>query len=134
MYKDRGSVILVKRGNPKNVRTVWDLGRDDVHFVSPNPRLEPGALGNYAQTIHDIAEDDPNPPQNMTAEKLIDAIFNATSQILRSGLQALAFITATCRGQSLMAEPMQASSCITSGSILLRPFPTSLRSCLSAAP
>ena len=80
LYKDRGSVILVKKGNPKNVRTVWDLGRDDVRFVSPNPRLEPGALGNYAQTIHDIAENDPNPPQNMTAKKLIDAIFNASSQ------------------------------------------------------
>ncbi len=80
LYKDRGSVILVKKGNPKNVRTVWDLGRDDVHFVSPNPELEPGAFTNYAGTIHNIAENDPNPPKNMTAKNLIDAIFNATGQ------------------------------------------------------
>lgn len=80
LYKDKGSIILVKKGNPKNVRTVWDLGRDDVHIVTPNPELEPGAFENYAQTIHNIAENDPNPPKNMTAQKLIDAIFNATSQ------------------------------------------------------
>jgi hypothetical protein len=80
LYKDRGSVILVKKGNPKNVRTVWDLGRSDVHFVSPNPELEPGAFGNYASTIHDIAENDANPHENMTAEQLIDAIFNGATK------------------------------------------------------
>jgi len=79
MYKDRGSVILVKKGNPKNIGTVWDLGRDDVHFVSPNPELEPGAFGNYAETIHNIADSDANPPTDMTAQKLIDAIFNGAS-------------------------------------------------------
>lgn len=80
LYKDRGSVILVKKGNPKNVRTVWDLGRDDVHFVSPNPKLEPGSFNNYAQAIHDIAENDPHPPKNITADKLIDKIFNASEK------------------------------------------------------
>ena len=80
LYKDRGSVILVKKGNPKNVRTVWDLGRDDVHFVSPNPELEPGAFGNYAGAIHNIAENDANPPKDMTADKLIDAIFNGATK------------------------------------------------------
>ncbi len=79
MYKDRGSVILVKKGNPKNIRTVWDLGRDNVHFVSPNPELEPGAFGNYAETIHNIADNDANPPTSMTAKKLIDTIFNGAS-------------------------------------------------------
>ncbi len=79
LYKDRGSVILVKKGNPKNIGTVWDLGRDDVHFVSPNPELEPGAFGNYAGTIHYIADNDANPPTNMTAQKLIDTIFNGAS-------------------------------------------------------
>ncbi len=80
LYRDRGSVILVKKGNPKNLRTVWDLGRDDVHFVSPNPKLEPGAFANYAATIYGIAENDSNPPKGMTARKLLDAIFSATSQ------------------------------------------------------
>ena len=80
LYKDRGSVILVKKGNPKGIRSVWDLGREDVQYVSPNPTLEPGAFGNYAGSIYNIAENDPNPPKEMTAQKLIDAIFNGKSQ------------------------------------------------------
>lgn len=80
LYRDRGSVILVRKGNPKRIRSVWDLGRVDVHYVSPNPELEPGAFTNYAGTIHDIAENDPDTPENMTAERLIDAIFNGATQ------------------------------------------------------
>ncbi len=81
LYKDRGSVILVKEGNPKNIRTVWDLGRDDVRFVSPNPELEPGSFGNYAETVYNIAANDAHPPTNMTPEKLIGAIFNGTTKV-----------------------------------------------------
>lgn len=80
LYKDRGSVILVKKGNPKEIRVVWDLGRDDVQYISPNPTLEPGAFSNYAGTIYNIAENDPNPPKGMTTEKLIDTIFNGASR------------------------------------------------------
>lgn len=80
LYRDRGSVILVKKGNPRNIHTVWDLGREDVNFVSPNPDLEAGAFGNYAATIHNIAENDANAPKEMTAEKLDDAIFNGATK------------------------------------------------------
>ncbi len=80
LYKDRGSVILVKKGNPKGIQSVWDLGRGDVQYVSPNPTLEPGAFGNYATSIHNIAENDPNAPKDMTARKLIDVMFNGKSQ------------------------------------------------------
>ena len=66
LYNDRGSVILIKKGNPKNIRSVWDLGRKDVRYVSPNPALEPGAFDNYANTIYNIAKNDPKPPGNMT--------------------------------------------------------------------
>jgi hypothetical protein len=79
LYRDQGSVILVKKGNPKDIRSVWDLGRKDVQYVSPNPDLEPGAFGNYLATIHDIADNDLYPPQGMTATKLIDLIFNGAS-------------------------------------------------------
>ncbi len=80
LYNDRGSVILIKKGNPKNIRSVWDLGRKDVRYVSPNPALEPGAFDNYANTIYNIAKNDPKPPGNMTPEQLIDTVFNGTSQ------------------------------------------------------
>jgi len=79
LYKDRGSVILVKKGNPKDVRSVWDLGRRDVQYVSPNPDLEAGAFDNYANTIYGIAKNDPKPPADMTPEQLMDTIFNGAS-------------------------------------------------------
>lgn len=76
LYQDRGVVILVKKGNPKKIRTVWDLARTDVHYVTPNPTHESGAFKRYLESLHGIAANDPNKPAGMTADKLIDAIFN----------------------------------------------------------
>jgi hypothetical protein len=80
-YRDRGNVILVKKGNPKKIKSVWDLARADVHYASPNPTLEPGAFGNYVGTIYGIAENDAKHPKNMSPEALINAIFNNTRHV-----------------------------------------------------
>jgi len=77
ILKNNGNVIFVKKGNPKNIKTVWDLGRDDVTLVTPNPNMEPGSFGNFSGSIYNVAKNDPNPPAGMTAEKLFDSIFNA---------------------------------------------------------
>jgi hypothetical protein len=79
LYQDRGDVILVKSGNPKRIKTVWDLGRPDVAVVTPNPDLEQSALDSYAQNIFNIAAHDLHPPKGMDAEKLINRIFNGTN-------------------------------------------------------
>ena len=79
LYVDRGEVILVKAGNPKHIKTVWDLGRKGIHLVTPNPDLEPGAYGNYSNLIYNVAKADPHPPKGWTAEKLINTIFNGAS-------------------------------------------------------
>jgi hypothetical protein len=76
LYQDRGEVILVKKGNPKRIRSVWDLGRKDVRLVTPNPKLEPGAFENYLTTLYGIAAHDSRPPKQMSAEILINSIFN----------------------------------------------------------
>ena len=31
----RGNVLLVKKGNPKHIKSIWDLGRDDVQVMTP---------------------------------------------------------------------------------------------------
>ena len=77
LYTDRGSVILVKHGNPKHIRTVWDLGRADVHIVTPNPDREKGAFSNYAETIYNIARKDTHSPAGMTADSLFNNLFNS---------------------------------------------------------
>lgn len=74
--KNNGNVIFVKKGNPKNIKSVWDLGRDDVTLVTPNPYMEPGSFGNFSGTIYNIAKNDKHPPKGMTAEKLFNRIFN----------------------------------------------------------
>ncbi|MHB0990259.1 MAG: substrate-binding domain-containing protein [Burkholderiales bacterium] len=79
LYQDRGDVILVKKGNPKHIESVWDLGRAGVHLVTPNPEGEPGAYISYRDAIYNIAKADKHPPPGWTAEKLIDVIFNGTS-------------------------------------------------------
>ena len=73
---NQGNVILVKKGNPKNIRTIWDLGKKRIKVVTSNPYTEPGSFGNYSNSIYNIAANDRNPPRRMTAEKLFDKIFN----------------------------------------------------------
>jgi hypothetical protein len=79
LYQDRGVVILVKKGNPKGIRTVWDLGRQDVRLVTPNPQLEPGAFENYAGSLYHMASHDKKPPSGMSAARLFALIFQGGS-------------------------------------------------------
>ncbi len=79
LYEDRGDVILVKKGNPKHIVSVWDLGRTGVHLVTPNPEGEPGAYISYRNAIYNIAKADKHPPPGWTAKKLINTIFNGAS-------------------------------------------------------
>jgi hypothetical protein len=79
ILKNYGNVILIRKGNPKNIHSIWDLGRPDVTVVTPNPDLEKGAFSNFSGSIYNIAANDKNPPAGMTAEKLFDSIFNNPS-------------------------------------------------------
>lgn len=40
-------VLLVRAGNPKNIRDWDDLVRDDVQVITPNPKTSGGARWNY---------------------------------------------------------------------------------------
>lgn len=80
IYQDRGEVILVKKGNPKHIKTVWDLGRKGIKLITPNMKLEAGSFNTYAETIYNIALNDPHPPKGWTADKLFDVLFNGKSR------------------------------------------------------
>jgi hypothetical protein len=77
IIRNYGNVILVKKGNPKHIHTIWDLGRPDVRVVTPSPTLEPGSFGNYSTSIYDIAANDPIGNGGQTPENLFNSIFNA---------------------------------------------------------
>lgn len=40
-------VLLVRKGNPKNIRDWEDLGREGVQVITPNPKTSGGARWNY---------------------------------------------------------------------------------------
>lgn len=76
VFTNRGNVILVKKGNPRHIHSVWDLGRPDVRVVTPNPTLERSTFDNYSNTIYNIALNDPRPGRS--ADDLYNSIFNNT--------------------------------------------------------
>ena len=81
LYQDRGVVLLVKKGNSEGIRSVFDLARPGVRLVTPNPRLEPGALPGDAlrhrfERCASSAGHDRCSPQ---PGSLVDLLFNGTS-------------------------------------------------------
>lgn len=79
VFQNLGNVILVRKGNPKRIHRIWDLGRRDVRVVTPNPEGEKGAFGNYAETLYQVAAQDPRPPKGMTAQMLFDRVYNGAT-------------------------------------------------------
>ncbi len=86
VIRNYGNVILVKKGNPKKINSIWDLGRADIKVVTSNPDSEKGSFTNYSESIYNIAANDPYPPSNWTAEKLYNVIFNNTLPVKDDGL------------------------------------------------
>jgi len=79
VIQNYGNVLLVKKGNPKNIQNIWDLAKRNIKIVTPNPYTEPGSFGNYSGSIYNIAANDLNPPSSLSANKLFNAIFNANN-------------------------------------------------------
>jgi hypothetical protein len=49
--RNRGAVLLVRKGNPLNIRSVTDLARDDVRVAISSPKREPASFESYANTL-----------------------------------------------------------------------------------
>jgi molybdate transport system substrate-binding protein len=49
--RNRGMVLLVAAGNPKNIRGIRDLLRDDVRVALSSPTREPASFDSYASTL-----------------------------------------------------------------------------------
>ena len=79
IIQNQGNVILVKRGNPLNIRSVWDLDR--VRLVTSNPFTEPGSFGNYSGSIFNIAAEQRG---TEAATRLFNRIFNENNERYRA--------------------------------------------------
>jgi ABC-type molybdate transport system substrate-binding protein len=49
--RNRGVVLLVAAGNPKNIRSIGDLARDDVRVALSSPKREPASFESYSNTL-----------------------------------------------------------------------------------
>lgn len=49
--RNRGVVLLVRSGNPKNIRGVADLLREDVRVAVSSPTREPASYESYSNTL-----------------------------------------------------------------------------------
>ena len=79
VFVNRGSVLLVKKGNPKHIRGIWDLAGKNVTLATPNPEKEAGSFESYRDAIYAIAASDPQPPAGLTADILFNRIFYGVS-------------------------------------------------------
>jgi len=53
--RNQGSVLLVKKGNPKNISGIMDLARRDVLLFLSNPETETVSYRGYVDTLKGIA-------------------------------------------------------------------------------
>jgi len=53
--RNRGNVLLVRRGNPKGIREVADLARGDVRLFLSNPHTEAASYSGYLATLKALA-------------------------------------------------------------------------------
>jgi hypothetical protein len=49
--RNRGVVLLIRAGNPKNIRGIADLLRDDVRVALSSPKREPASFESYSNTL-----------------------------------------------------------------------------------
>ena len=49
--RNRGVVLLVRAGNPKNIRGISDLMRSDVRVALSSPAREPASFESYSHTL-----------------------------------------------------------------------------------
>lgn len=55
--QSRGNVLLIRKGNPKNIRGLADLLREDVHLFLSNPKTEKASYDVYRESLLSLAKE-----------------------------------------------------------------------------
>lgn len=55
--KNQGNVLMVKKGNPKNITGITDLYREDVVLFLSNPETEKASFDAYIKTLKNLSQD-----------------------------------------------------------------------------
>jgi hypothetical protein len=75
--QSRGNVMLVRKGNPKNIQTVADLLREDVRLFISNPVAEKASYEVYEQSLLGIAEE-----ENISLDTIKDLLGGTTDRLI----------------------------------------------------
>jgi hypothetical protein len=57
--RNQGNVLLVKKGNPKQIFNVSDLRREDIRLFMSNPDTEKASFAAYYNTLKAMAQEQP---------------------------------------------------------------------------
>jgi hypothetical protein len=74
LARNQGSVLLIMAGNPKQIRSMADLMRDDVHLFISNPETESVSHQGYRQTLQGLAA-----RQGLQAEDFERSVFGPSA-------------------------------------------------------
>lgn len=75
--QSRGNVLLVRKGNPKNINGIEDLLRDDVRMFISNPVSEKASYDVYEQTLRGLAQE-----QNLDQQTVNDCLSESTGRLV----------------------------------------------------
>jgi len=69
-------VLIVKKGNPKKIKSLWDLAKPDVHFVTPSPTRESNSFAFTVKLLFRLAQMNNQAKYVMKEEDFIKKMFN----------------------------------------------------------
>ena len=72
--QNQGSVLLIRRDNPKGILSITDLMRDDVRMFISNPETEKTSYSGYRQTLEGLAGS-----QGLDLDAFCEAVFGHTA-------------------------------------------------------
>ncbi len=75
--QSRGNVMLVRKGNPKNIQTIADLLREEVRLFISNPVTEKASYEVYEQTLLGLAEE-----QNISQDAMKELLASSSDRLI----------------------------------------------------
>jgi len=74
LARNQGSVLLIRKGNPKGIAGLEELMREDVRLFISNPDTETVSYQGYCQTLEGMAAD-----QGLTPKEFARRVFGETA-------------------------------------------------------
>lgn len=94
------AAIIVREGNPKNIKTWEDLARDDVTWVTPNPKTSGGARWNFL-ALWDYALKQPG-GNEQTAQEFVSKAFKNVTVLARDARESTDAFAKQGQGDALV--------------------------------